>query len=120
MKTKIIEEKENPFLQRKEILLEIQSDSTPSKEELKKEMGDGEVVVKSIKTKFGEKNFIADIFVYENSEIRKKIEIIPKKIRKKMEEEEKKKAEEKKKMEEKEQEEKNEDKSEENKEGEGD
>ncbi len=91
METKIISQEKNPFLQRDEIILNIKSDSTPRIDEIKKEIGreDELVVVKRVNSNFGRKEFIADIFVYDNLGAKEKIEVIPKKVRKKMEEEKK-------------------------------
>jgi len=92
MKTKILKQEKNPFLGREEILMEIESKSAPNTNEVKKAVGKDEnlIVVNKITNNFGRKIFVADIFVYESAEAKGKVEVIPKKIRKKMEEEEKK------------------------------
>jgi len=91
MKSKIIKEEKNPFLERAEIVLEIESKVAPTTEEVKSAIKkDGElVVVKKIHTNFGKHIFIAEVFVYDSIEAKERIETVPKKIRKKMEEEKK-------------------------------
>ena len=91
METKIIKQEKNPFLQREEIVLEINSEISPSFEEIKKQIRKDEklVAIKKVNSNFGTHKFIAEVFVYDSIEARKKIEKIPKKIRKKLAEEEK-------------------------------
>jgi len=55
------------------------------------------IVVKRINSNFGKKDFIVEAVVYDSEESKKSIEVIPKKIKKKLAEEEKKKLEEEKK-----------------------
>jgi len=95
MESKIINQQKNPFLQREEIVFEIKSDVAPSFEEIKKQIGKDEnlVVIKKVQGKFGTQIFTTEVFVYDSPEARKKIEVIPKKIKKKLAEEEKTKAE---------------------------
>ena len=102
MKTKIIKREKNPFLEREELVLEIENDSTPTSDEVKKEIGKNAelTVIKKINTNFGKQTFIVEAIVYDNAKAKEKIETIPQKIRKKIEadkkteEETKKKAEE--------------------------
>lgn len=84
---KIIKQEKNPFLDREEITIEIASEAAPNSDEVKKLVGkDVELtVVKNIQGNFGKKVFIAEVVVYDNAEAKKKIETIPKKVRKKME-----------------------------------
>ena len=102
---KIIKQEKNPFLEREELVLEIQSDSTPTSDEVKKEIlaargipsekgtdvpslsgKDAELtVIKKINTSFGKRIFTVEAVVYDNAEAKKKIETIPQKVRKKME-----------------------------------
>ena len=86
-KSKIIKQKKNPFLEREELVLEIESDTMPTYEEIKKEIGKNVelVVIKKINTSFGKRIFLADIVIYDNAEAKEKIETIPKKVRKKIE-----------------------------------
>ncbi|RMD45757.1 hypothetical protein D6829_01365 [Candidatus Pacearchaeota archaeon] len=87
---KVLKEFKNPFLNRKEILVEIESAVTPKKEEIVSKFGTPDVVViKKIKTAFGKKKFLADIVVYDSPKDREDIEVVPNKIRKKLEEERK-------------------------------
>lgn len=87
MATKIIKQEKNPFLERDEIIIEFSSDVAPNSEEVKVAIGKDTdlTVVKNIKCQFGKKVFIAEAVVYDNAEAKKKIETIPKKVRKKME-----------------------------------
>jgi ribosomal protein S24E len=88
---KILKQEKNPFLHREEFSIEIQADSNPSFEDVKKDLGkDPELsVVKKISSSFGKKVFNAEVFVYDSKELKDKIEVIPKKQRKKLEEAEK-------------------------------
>lgn len=85
---KIIKQEKNPFLEREEIIMEINSEVAPNSEEVKKMVGrDIDLtVVKKILGNFGKKVFVAEVVVYDNIEAKKKIETIPKKVRKKIEE----------------------------------
>ena len=86
MKTKIIKQEKNPFLQREELIVEIVSESTPNSTELISNLkkDDSLTVVKKINTNFGQQKFLAEIFVYESLEAKERIETIPQKIRKKI------------------------------------
>ncbi len=100
MRSKIIHQKKNDYFGREEYLLEIINDFTPTKKEIIDEIGKPEnlTVINGIKSSFGEKKFIANVFVYNNEEDKNKHTTIPKKIR--MEIEKKKREELKKKREE--------------------
>ena len=76
MESKIIQEKQNPFLHRQEYVVEIQSNNPPTFEDVKKVVGkDADLsVVKKIHTNFGRNTFTADVFVYDNKEKMKEIE----------------------------------------------
>jgi len=102
MELKILTTEKNPFLKREELIVEIKSESTPSKTDIVKELGKDEklVSVEKVNTSFGDKKFVADILVYDDLKARQEIEVIPKKVKKKMEEERKKAEEAKKKSEE--------------------
>jgi ribosomal protein S24E len=95
MESKIIKQEKNPFLNREEMIFEIKSDAAPSFEEIKKQIGKDEniVAVKKVNSNFGTQTFTAEVFVYDSPEAKKKIETIPKKIKKQQAEEEKKAAE---------------------------
>ncbi|MFH1452188.1 MAG: hypothetical protein ABIF88_03380 [archaeon] len=86
METKIIESKKNPFLEREEIVFEVKSDVTPKISDIKKTLGKDEnlIDVRKINSNFGRHTFIVEIFAYDNLEAREKIEVIPKKIKKKI------------------------------------
>lgn len=91
MKSEILEKTKNPFFNREEIKMKIISETTPTKEDVKKEIGsDPELtIVQHIKTGFGNQEFLVEAQVYESKEAREKYEVIPKKIRIKMEKERK-------------------------------
>jgi len=80
MKSEIIKQDKNPFLNRDELLMEIKAESTPSYEEIKAELGKDEnlVVIRKVHTNFGKKRFLAEIVVYNSIEDREKVETIPK------------------------------------------
>lgn len=96
MEHKIIKKEKNPFLSREEIILEIENETSPSFSDVLNLIGKGEdlAVVKKIEGNFGKQSFTAEVFVYDSAQIKKGVEVIPKKIRKKLEEEEKKRIEE--------------------------
>tara|TARA_Y100000310_G_scaffold344950_1_gene460720 strand:+ start:4597 stop:4938 length:342 start_codon:yes stop_codon:yes gene_type:complete len=95
MESKIIKQEKNPFLNREEIIFEIKSEAAPSFEEIKKQTGKDEnlVVVKKVNSNFGTQTFTVEVFIYDSPEAKKKIEIIPQKIKKQQAEEAKKVAE---------------------------
>lgn len=86
MKTKIIKQEKNPFLEREELLVEVTAESAPSASEVVAELGKDEAltVVKKINTNFGRQTFLTELVVYDNIEAKEKIETIPQKVRKKM------------------------------------
>jgi len=91
METKIISQKSNPFLEREEFLMEIRSDVTPTYAKIKEELGkDNDLtIVNKITTRFGTNKSVANIIVYNNAEAMKKNQVLPQKLRKKLEEERK-------------------------------
>jgi len=91
MESKIIKQEKNPFLEREEILLEVKNETTPKYDEVKSAIGkDADlIVIKKINTNFGNQTFIAEVLVYDNLKAKKRIETIPKKIRKKIKADEK-------------------------------
>lgn len=96
MKHKIITQNKNPLLHREEMLIEFESESAPSFDDIKKTINkDNELtIVKRVDGNFGQHKFTADVLVYESKEAKDRVETIPKKIRAKMAEEEKKRLEE--------------------------
>ena len=92
MEHKIIRKEKNPFLGREEFLIEIKSTLNPVEEDIKKMVGkDPELaIVKKITNNFGRHNFSADVIVYESAEAKQRVETVPKKVRKQMEEDKKK------------------------------
>ena len=98
---KIISHKKNPSLEREEFVLEIENRVTPSYAEVEKIIGKNNelTVVKNVSANFGRYKFMAEAVVYDNVEAKNKIEVVPRKIKKKIEEERKKKEEEEKKSE---------------------
>lgn len=91
MESKIISRKKNPFLKREEVVIQIVESVTPSKENVAELVGKGKdvTVVRKINAGFGKNSFTAEVLIYDNKEAKDEIEIIPKKIKKKMEEERK-------------------------------
>lgn len=91
MESEIISQKKNPFLKREEIVIQITDKVTPSKEEVVETIGKGKdvTVVRKIYAGFGKNSFTADVLVYDSKEAKNEIEVIPKKVKKKMEEERK-------------------------------
>lgn len=92
MKFEIKEQIKNPLLNREEFKIEVISNNTPQKGEiiefLKK---DSEVsVIKEIQGNFGRDSFSVIVFVYDSVEAKESVEYIPRKVRKKLEEEKKK------------------------------
>ena len=78
MKIEIIEEKQNPLLHRKELILLIKDfNSTPKKEDIRKEASSmlGEnTVLGSFIASFGKKELKCEAKVYESEEFMKKFE----------------------------------------------
>jgi len=91
MKTKILTQTKNPFMEREEFTLEITNEVAPNFDEVKTELKkDADLtVVKKVNTNFGRQTFVVEAVVYDNKEAMKKVETIPVKIRKKMEADEK-------------------------------
>ncbi|MCH7850808.1 MAG: hypothetical protein IH845_04160 [Nanoarchaeota archaeon] len=87
MEIKIITDKKNPFLERQEIVAEINSDVTPSNIEVVEALGkNGDLtVIKKIGSNFGKHIFKVDAYVYDSIDSKDKIETVPQKVRKKME-----------------------------------
>lgn len=80
----IIKELKNELLKRKEILFSVKAESNPGYENSKKKIvekikADPEkVVVKSVRNNFGTKEFFIEVFVYDNTEDKDRIEPKPK------------------------------------------
>lgn len=87
MEIKIISERENPLLRRKEIRLEMKSDVTPSMAKIEswiieKYKVDKDIIkIKKIHGIFGSKIFIINVNIYESFEDKDKTEIKTKKQR---------------------------------------
>tara|TARA_Y100000310_G_scaffold185433_1_gene185512 strand:+ start:1874 stop:2347 length:474 start_codon:yes stop_codon:yes gene_type:complete len=102
----ILEQKENKLLNREEIIVELTSETIPSKTEVTKQISEKlkkpeeNIIINQINTQFGNHTFKVSAKVYEDSESKDKYETLSKKERKKIAEEKKKAAEEKKKQEE--------------------
>ncbi len=84
-KFKLVEERENPLFNRKEIKFEISSEVTPSRMEIGKIVSEKfsaepkKVKIKKISGKFGSKNFSVNIFIYKTEEQKNRTEIKRKK-----------------------------------------
>ncbi|MFA5484968.1 MAG: hypothetical protein WC260_01840 [Candidatus Pacearchaeota archaeon] len=91
MKTRIIKQTENPFLERDEFLFEIINETLPTKEEIIKELGKNPelTVIQKVNNSFGKNSFTVKIYVYKNKESKDKYTIISKKARLKLVEEKK-------------------------------
>lgn len=75
MDLKIVSQKENPFLERKEIVFEASSDNgTPSRTEVKNKLvaltnsAPDKVLVQAVTNRFGSKTFTGHAFVYKSNE----------------------------------------------------
>lgn len=99
---KIITENKNTSLGRIEYVLEAESINNPTKQEVIDFLkGDSDlIVIKEIKGTFGKNIFDIIVFVYENKDIKEKVETITRKQRKKLIEDAKKLKEEQRKAEE--------------------
>jgi ribosomal protein S24E len=91
MDAKIINQTKNPFLEREEITIQITNPTTPTYDEVKSAIGKDAAltIIKKINTNFGRQTFTAEAVVYDNAEAKKNIEVIPQKVKKKMEADEK-------------------------------
>ncbi len=91
MKTEIISQEKNPFLNREELTVKITEEDMPTKDGLIEALGKDKetTVIRKIESGFGKGDFTADITVYSDIESKDKYMTIPKKIRAKMEEEKK-------------------------------
>lgn len=80
METKVINEKQNNLFKRKEVLFEIESDSTPSYPDMENLASKKfstlkeNVKVKGIRGKFGSKKFAISIFIYDSEQDKNEIE----------------------------------------------
>lgn len=95
MKHTIVKQIKNPSLCREEFFLKVIAEKSPSKKEVIELIKKDETlcVVKQIKGSFGKEEFDVDIVVYDNKEAMGKIEVVGRKIRKKLEADAKKAAE---------------------------
>ncbi len=104
MKIEIINEKKNPIFNRKEIILEVESEITPNYVEIEKIVAEKfkttpeSLKIKKINGNFGSKKFIIDANIYSSKEEKESIEAKSKKEKEAIKKiaEESKKAEEKK------------------------
>ncbi len=82
---KIIHQKENILFNRKEIYAEIESATTPKKQDVEKFFSEKfgvpleNIEVKKVDGKFGSKHFQVIAFVYDSKELKEQIEVRPKK-----------------------------------------
>ncbi len=88
---KLIQDKQNPLLKRKEVKIIIEAEKNPTMQEASKsvaekfKIAEEVVAVKQIKGKFGRKTFLISAHIYDNKEDKEKIE--PKSKKKKGKEE---------------------------------
>ena len=84
-KMKIIEEKQNPLLKRKEVKVIIKAEKNPSMQEAGKTVSEKfkveeeKIVIKQIKSKFGRDTFLITANIYVNKEDKEEIESTGKK-----------------------------------------
>lgn len=82
---KVIEKKENPLFNRKEVFFEVQADITPSRLETSKFFSKKfstpieNIKIKSINGKFGSNIFSGSVFIYNSEEDKNRVEIKKKK-----------------------------------------
>lgn len=82
---KLIEEKENPLFNRKEIRFEVKAEITPSRTEILKLISEKfstqieNIKIKKIHGRFGSNNFNITTFIYKSKEDKNKLEIKKKK-----------------------------------------
>ena len=88
----IIEQKQNNLLNRQEIVLTLEQESIPSKNEIAKMLAkqfkteEENIIIKKINSKFGSKKFEISAKIYKDAESRQKYEVITRKQRKKQRE----------------------------------
>jgi ribosomal protein S24E len=92
MEFKITSQKKNPLFLREELEIEVVSDNNPQKKEILEFLKKNPelCVIKEIQGNFGRDVFSVLVFIYDNIEAKERTEYIPRKIRKKLEEEKKK------------------------------
>lgn len=80
----IIQDKQNPLLQRRELKIIVKADKNPTIEQVTKLLSEHfktqeeNIVVKLIKSKFGRKTFLTVANIYKNKDDKNKIEPKPK------------------------------------------
>jgi small subunit ribosomal protein S24e len=95
----ILQNKKNNLLHREEVVISLESKSTPSKNEVIKEVSEKmkkpaeNIVIEKIDGKYGERKVKIYAKIYDELKFRDKFETIPRKIKKKIAEEAKKAAE---------------------------
>jgi ribosomal protein S24E len=96
MKFETVKQIKNPSLCREEFFLKVTAEKSPSKKEVIALIGKDEALctVKQIRGSFGKEEFDVDIVVYDNVKAKAEIEVVGRKIRKKLEADAKKAAEE--------------------------
>lgn len=86
---KAIQENKNKLLHRDEVIIEMHSEATPSKEQALKTVSEHfkispeNIVISKVGSRFGSKSVKIRAKIYENHEAKKKYEIISRKERKK-------------------------------------
>lgn len=81
---KVIEDKKNQLLKRREIKIIIEAQKNPTMPEAAKTVSDDfkaaeeNIAVKEIKGKFGRRTFLISANIYENKEAKEKTELKPK------------------------------------------
>ena len=92
MTHEIISQKKNPILNREEFVMTVVSEKNPTKKEIVEllKSDDGLTIVKKISGSFGKGTFDVEAVVYASKESKDNIEVIGRKIKRKLAEEAKK------------------------------
>ena len=86
----ILEQKRNPLLHREELVITIESESIPSKSEVRKQISEKtkkpeeNIIISNIVSKFGSKSFTVNALVYDDVKNKDKYTTITRKERRKL------------------------------------
>lgn len=89
MNSEILNERKNDLFGRKEFEISLESNTSPSHEEVQKLVSEKvsspveNLAIKKIGNRFGSNNFLVKVFVYDSEEQKNKIEPKPKAAKKK-------------------------------------
>ena len=87
MDIKISSQTKNPFLQRDELVLTIDSETAPGFKDINEflKKPEQQVVIKQIKSNFGKHSFNAYVMIYDSEDAKNKIQTLSKKQKEKLE-----------------------------------